>query len=150
MWGVRRVFKGVVLLCLRGVRTWLAKSGCIILILGSPLPLGQLPFLLLDFFTILLCRATSWSMISRKIPFLHWSNVCQSYILMSAIICCPIRPCLHLCNRLFNYVIALGACPEKEYWSKTHVSYESCKCVTIPDICHGRHGHAHVNFFWPV
>ena len=63
-------------------------------------------------------------------PILHWSNVRQSYILMSAIIFGPIRPCLHLCNRLFNYVIALGACPEKEYWSKTHVTYESCKCVT--------------------
>ena len=49
---------------------------------------------------------------------------------MSAIIFCPIRTCLHLCNRLFNYVIALRACPEKEYWSKTHVTYESCKCIT--------------------
>ena len=22
--------------------------------------------------------------------------------------------------------------------------------TAIPDICHGRHGHTHVNFFWPV
>ena len=22
--------------------------------------------------------------------------------------------------------------------------------MTIPDICHGRHGHVRVNFFWPV
>ena len=25
-----------------------------------------------------------------------------------------------------------------------------CPDEDIPDICHGRHGHVRVNFFWPV
>ena len=31
-----------------------------------------------------------------------------------------------------------------------HITIYFSRYLDIPDICHGRHGHVRVNFFWPV